>query len=53
MICGYLPFKNPNTNNLYKKILSSEFNMPKFLSTDAKDLLTKIINTNQLKIYKI
>ena len=35
LICGYLPFEDPNTNNLYKKILSGEFKMPKFLSPDA------------------
>lgn len=35
MICGYLPFEDPNTTNLYKKILNGEFKMPKFLSADA------------------
>jgi len=35
LVCGYLPFEDPNTNNLYKKIISGEFKMPKFLSADA------------------
>lgn len=25
MICGYLPFEDPKTSNLYKKILSADF----------------------------
>ena len=25
LICGYLPFEDPNTSNLYKKILSADF----------------------------
>ena len=25
MVCGYLPFEDPNTSNLYKKILSADY----------------------------
>jgi 5'-AMP-activated protein kinase catalytic alpha subunit len=25
LICGYLPFEDPNTSNLYKKILSADY----------------------------
>jgi 5'-AMP-activated protein kinase catalytic alpha subunit len=32
MICGYLPFEDNNTTNLYKKILSANYNIPKFIS---------------------
>ena len=32
LICGYLPFEDPNTSNLYKKITAGEFKMPKFLT---------------------
>jgi len=28
MICGYLPFEDPNTATLYKKILSGQFSSP-------------------------
>jgi 5'-AMP-activated protein kinase catalytic alpha subunit len=25
MICGYLPFEDPNTNKLYKKIIANQY----------------------------
>ena len=28
LICGFLPFEDPNTANLYKKILKGEFQIP-------------------------
>lgn len=36
MICGYLPFEDPNTPALYKKITSGDFNIPKFVSPSAR-----------------
>ena len=35
LLAGYLPFEDPNTSNLYKKILSADFEMPTFLSAEA------------------
>ncbi len=32
MVCGYLPFEDPKTANLYKKIMGAEYTLPKFLS---------------------
>ena len=32
MVCGFLPFEDPKTSSLYKKILAGEFKIPKFLS---------------------
>ena len=32
MICGFLPFEDPDTAKLYGKILSGEYHMPKFVS---------------------
>lgn len=49
LICGYLPFEDPNTANLYKKILSGDFGIPKHVSSDAKDLLRKVLNTDPTK----
>ena len=46
MVCGYLPFEDPKTSNLYKKILNAEYQLPNFLSRECQDLLTKILNTN-------
>lgn len=53
LVCGYLPFEDPNTSNLYKKILSADFSVPKFVSNEAKDLITCILNTDPEKRYKI
>jgi 5'-AMP-activated protein kinase catalytic alpha subunit len=53
LICGYLPFEDPNTNQLYKKILSGEFKTPEFLSLEAKDLLKGILNTDPEKRFSI
>ena len=43
MICGYLPFEDPNTGELYKKILACEYKLPKFISSEAKDLIKSIL----------
>ena len=46
LICGFLPFEDPNTSNLYKKILSADFQTPSYVSDEAKDLFQKILNTD-------
>lgn len=35
LVCGYLPFEDPNTAKLYKKILNGDFFIPKFVSDDC------------------
>lgn len=46
LLAGYLPFEDPNTSNLYKKILSADFEMPNFLSPEAQDLINRILTTD-------
>lgn len=46
MTAGYLPFEDPNTNKLYKKILACDYSMPTFLGPDTRDLLTRMLVTN-------
>ena len=46
MVAGYLPFEDPKTSNLYKKIMSADYSMPKFLSPECKDFIEKILNTD-------
>jgi 5'-AMP-activated protein kinase catalytic alpha subunit len=53
LICGYLPFEDPNTTNLYQKILKGNFQIPKFVSKDAADLLKHVLCTDPEKRYKI
>ena len=36
MVCGYLPFEDPNTTALYKKIISGEFSIPKHITPACK-----------------
>jgi 5'-AMP-activated protein kinase, catalytic alpha subunit len=48
LICGYLPFEDPNTANLYKKILNGEYQFPsKFITPEGRDLIQNILNTDQ------
>ena len=53
MVAGYLPFEDPKTSNLYKKIMSANYQMPKFLSSQCKDLISKILNTDPETRYRI
>mmetsp|Transcript_33921 Transcript_33921/g.24964 ORF Transcript_33921/g.24964 Transcript_33921/m.24964 type:complete len:81 (+) Transcript_33921:758-1000(+) len=46
MACGYLPFEDPDTGKLYKKILSCDYLLPGFISAQVKDLIKKILNTD-------
>jgi len=46
LICGYLPFEDGDTSVLYRKILGAKYKCPRFLSIEAQDLLSKILDTN-------
>lgn len=46
LVAGYLPFEDPNTGALYKKILSGSYQCPKWVSTECRDLLRVILNTD-------
>lgn len=49
MTCGYLPFEDPNTALLYKKILNCEYECPDHVSDSCRSLLTCILNTDPNK----
>lgn len=53
MLCGCLPFEDPETSKLYQKILSGEYKIPKTLSEDAKDMLSHILTVDPAKRYRI
>jgi len=53
MICGYLPFEDPNTRKLYKKIMKGNYQSPKYISDSGKDLIQKILKTNPEERYSI
>ncbi|CAM9301152.1 unnamed protein product, partial [Chrysoparadoxa australica] len=46
LVAGYLPFEDPNTSLLYKKILAGAYTCPKWLSAEAVELLHGILNTD-------
>ena len=46
MLCGYFPFEDSSNEKLYKKICKGKFEIPKFLSKNAKDLISKILVVN-------
>lgn len=55
-MAGYLPFEDPDTGKLYKKILSCKYEVPEWFSNEARDLISKILNTEpnrRLSIDKI
>ena len=53
MVCGYLPFEDPDTGVLYQKILEGVYEVPSHLSDDAVDLLEKVLNVDPEKRWGI
>ncbi|CAM9258662.1 unnamed protein product, partial [Laminaria digitata] len=49
LVAGFLPFEDPNTSALYKKILSGCYEKPRWLSDGAIYLLSRILNTDPAK----
>ena len=49
LLCGYLPFEDPDTNILYSKILSADYQLAEHVSAEAADLLDKILTVDPNK----
>ena len=49
LLCGYLPFEEEDTQLLYRKILNADFHIPRFVSTQAKDLIRGILCVDIVK----
>ncbi|XP_060216650.1 CBL-interacting serine/threonine-protein kinase 11-like isoform X1 [Lycium barbarum] len=45
---GYLPFNDPNLMVMYKKIYKGEFRCPKWMSSDLKRYLSRLLDNNPL-----
>jgi serine/threonine protein kinase len=43
MICGFLPFDEESKSVLYKKILNTDYSIPKHVSPEARDLIKRIL----------
>lgn len=50
MICGTLPFEDPNTSLLYKKILTLNYKIPNDISTFARDILKGLLTNNTKRL---
>lgn len=46
MLAGYLPFHDANLMEMYKKIAKAEFRCPNWISSEARRLLTRILDPN-------
>lgn len=53
MLCGYLPFDDPDTQLLYKKIMQGDYSIPSHVSVEARHLLKNILNTDPDTRFKI
>ena len=53
MLCKSFPFNDKNNSKLYQKILSGKFNLPNYLSNEAKDLLSKLLKVNPTERIKL
>ena len=49
MLCGKLPFFHEENEVMYQQIISGVFELPNYLSDNAKDILKKILNIDPKK----
>ena len=49
MLCGYLPFEDPDNDQLFIKILNCKIKFPDYLSDMTMDLMKKILVVDPLK----
>ena len=53
MVCGYLPFEDPDNDKLFDQILKADLDFPDHVSEICKDLIKKILVTNPKERIKI
>ncbi|MBA0794893.1 hypothetical protein Gohar_019178 [Gossypium harknessii] len=46
MNAGYLPFNDPNLMAMYRKIYNGEFRCPKWMSSDMKRFISRLLDKN-------
>mmetsp|Transcript_65315 Transcript_65315/g.121756 ORF Transcript_65315/g.121756 Transcript_65315/m.121756 type:complete len:743 (-) Transcript_65315:107-2335(-) len=49
LVCGYLPFEDQNTSELYKKILGGDYQTPNFISNAVRDLIQRLLTTDPVQ----
>ena len=53
LVCGFLPFEDPDTAVLYKKILKGKYLVPDFISEPVIDLIGSILQQDPAKRFDI
>lgn len=53
LVSGYLPFEDPNTSVLYKKILGCDYTTPRWISAEVRDLINCILEVDPRKRFTI
>ncbi|MCQ2815886.1 MAG: serine/threonine-protein kinase [archaeon] len=53
MLCGYLPFEDPNNEKLFKKIAACKLEYPSHLTKLSKDIMRRILVTDPEKRIKV
>ena len=49
MLCGHLPFYEEDNQIMYDKIIKGDYDIPQFLSEEAKDIIKKILEVDPKK----
>lgn len=53
MICGYLPFEDANTTQLYKKIIAGDYTLPKFVTGNTRDFIQGLLTIDPERRMKL
>ncbi|KAL5176590.1 CBL-interacting serine/threonine-protein kinase 5 [Glycine soja] len=53
LLCGYLPFQGENVMRIYRKAFRAEYEFPEWISTQAKNLISKLLVADPGKRYSI
>ena len=48
LVCGYLPFDDPDTTILYNKIMRGKYETPSHVSAEVVSILKGMLNTNPI-----
>ncbi|OIW11962.1 hypothetical protein TanjilG_02169 [Lupinus angustifolius] len=53
LVCGYLPFEGENVMRIYRKSFRAEYELPDWVSNEAKNLISKLLVANPEKRFSI
>ncbi|KAI9143803.1 kinase-like domain-containing protein [Paraphysoderma sedebokerense] len=53
LVCGALPFDDPNVSKMFMKIMKGDLHYPKHLSKDCKDLISHILKLSPAERYTV